>query len=435
MITAYVISGGWRLEPVDLDGELTHAAINLLGKVPSLAPRVSGWHNTQSPAVLWLNAVEAANVRDVASAEKLALAAYQAGQMDVAQRWIARAKSSPVAQWLQAKLHLRDGKLTEAAACLAQACGAFEQVPDPTNGVLPGLERNLFVEDYTDATPAWKQALGEAGVLHLVRRQYVEALDALLRAGFWQDAAYVAERVLRTEELKGYVERNRGGKAETKSPTDDNVRWLLARRLAREGRHDEALQYYPEKHRSSFARYARALKTATNPALGKGQRATAYVEAAVLARWLGMELLGTEGAPDGAIHGGYYPAPTTVPDRYASVNLKHLAASADEQQRIALHRVEPDKRFHYRYIAAGLAWEAAKLMPDNDDKTAELLCGAGSWLKQTDPQAADVFYKALVRRCGKTALGAEADCLRWFPKVEEYGREGLKRGSVKAWQR
>ncbi len=57
-------------------------------------------------------------------------------------------------------------------------------------------------------------------------------------------------------------------------------------------------------------------------------------------------------------------------------------------------------------------------MPDNSDETARVLCIAGSWLKIRDPQAADQFYKTLVRRCGKTKLGREADKLRWFPKIE-----------------
>ena len=43
----------------------------------------------------WLAAVEAAGVRDVESAQELALAAYQAGDMDAAQRWINRAGDSP----------------------------------------------------------------------------------------------------------------------------------------------------------------------------------------------------------------------------------------------------------------------------------------------------------------------------------------------------
>src|SRR5205823_3426596 len=78
-------------------------------------------------------------------------------------------------------------------------------------------------------------------------------------------------------------------------------------------------------------------------------------------------------------------------------------------------------RFHYRYQAAFLALDAAKLLPDNSDETARILCIAGSWLKNRDPQTADLFYKALVRRCRKTVLGAEADRKRWFPQIDEQG--------------
>jgi hypothetical protein len=50
-----------------------------------------------------------------------------------------------------------------------------------------------------------------------------------------------------------------------------------------------------------------------------------------------------------------------------------------------------------------------------------VLCQAGVWLKNRDPDTADIFYKALVRRCRKTALGREADLRRWFPDLDENG--------------
>ena len=50
--------------------------------------------------------------------------------------------------------------------------------------------------------------MAELGVLKLSRGEFAQALDALLRSGFWQDAAYVAERVLTTDELKTYVDQN-----------------------------------------------------------------------------------------------------------------------------------------------------------------------------------------------------------------------------------
>jgi hypothetical protein len=78
-------------------------------------------------------------------------------------------------------------------------------------------------------------------------------------------------------------------------------------------------------------------------------------------------------------------------------------------------------------VAADLAWLAAGLMPDNDAVTAETLCEGGRYLMYTDARRADRFYKALVRRCRNTPLGAEADRKRWFPKVdreEEVDAEG-----------
>jgi hypothetical protein len=68
-------------------------------------------------------------------------------------------------------------------------------------------------------------------------------------------------------------------------------------------------------------------------------------------------------------------------------------------------------------VAAGYAWRAAEGMPDGDEETARVLATGGTWIKYLDPEAADRFYKALVRRCGATALGREADRRRWFPPL------------------
>src|SRR6185295_4947490 len=94
-------------------------------------------------------------------------------------------------------------------------------------------------------------------------------------------------------------------------------------------------------------------------------------------------------------------------------------ATGAEIQRASKHTADPERRFHYRYQAAFLGWEAAKLMPNHSNDTALVLWTAGSWLKDRDPATADIFYKALVRRCRKTALGAAADLKRWFPELDD----------------
>ena len=63
-------------------------------------------------------------------------------------------------------------------------------------------------------------------------------------------------------------------------------------------------------------------------------------------------------------------------------------------------------------------------MPDNSAETAHLLWMAGTWIKYADPKAADRFYKALVRRCGQTPLGREADRRRWLPNETTVARLG-----------
>lgn len=407
-----------------------------------------------APAVqAWLGAVEAADVKDVAAAERLALAAYQAGEFEAAQRWIKRARGAPVARWLQAKLILREGRIAPAAALLA---GVVKQLPIAASNALTNstefadsLHAFCGGETYFDEHSARVQVLGELGVLQLSRGEFEPALDALLRSDFWEDAAYVAERVLTTDQLKSYVDREW---PEVVPPTEteatplredqtdpmttdemeeaepeirareligQEIRYLLARRLTRELRGHEARAYYPAEWQSQFDELVAALDAGWNESAPAERRAKSLFAAAWIARTNGLELLGTELGPDWKIHEGQFDCGLSWEDRAtnsseAKINLPTEA----ELNRAAQHRADPEQRFHYRYQAAFLAWEAAKLLPNNSDETARVLCAAGTWLKNRDPETADLFYKALVRRCRKTAIGEQADQVRWFPVLD-----------------
>jgi hypothetical protein len=161
------------------------------------------------------------------------------------------------------------------------------------------------------------------------------------------------------------------------------------------------------------------LATGWDESLAAGQRAKALAAAAYIARTNGLELLGTETSPDWQMFGGQYEG--VADENRTNEDATVVFASSDELKRYTESKPDPDKRYHYRYQAASLAWEASKLMPNNSDETARLLCRAGSWLKAQDPDTADIFYKALVRRCRKTDIGAEADLVRWFPDFDDDG--------------
>lgn len=419
VVTAYLISGGMRLDLAPVEDE------------------------RPAPVAAWLAAVAAANVTDVAAAERLALAAYQSGDYELAEGWVKRARRSVVAQWVQAKLLLHKGQIPAAAAVLARLA---RQLPPTAASETNAPE---FVDQLSlDSHSGREQLHGEWGVLALTRGDYAEALDALLRAGFWEDAAYVAERVLTIEELKNYVDQNWPTTAQTNSATAPHevenaaeiapepaalasgpIRHLLARRLTRESRGREAQPYFPPEWQEALRPLLTALDAAEDAAAPAAVRAQQLFTAAWIIRTNGLELLGTELAPDWFIYAGQFESSLTWQDR-ATNNLDariNLATEA-ELERAARHRTDPDKRFHYRYQAALLGWEAAKLLPDNTDETARILCTAGSWLKTRDPNTADLFYKALVRRCRKTAIGAQADAMRWFPVLD-------KNGNPKPYQR
>ncbi len=333
-------------------------------------------------ATAWLDAVERAGTEDLACADLLAWASYQAGDFARAQRWLVRApRQSASTAWLRAKLLLRDGNLEGAAATLARAVRQFPQAADWPKAT---CDSDSDLDCYQEPATAFDRARGELAFLQLRRSDYRETLDLLLRAHYWTDAAHVAERVLSVDELVAFAD----------GVPDERLRHLLARRLARLGRYAEARHYLPEVLRPKLDELAAALQRRDADALWR---------AAQILRWDGMELIGTELAPDWHLHDGSF------------------AAGFDEEQRLApaTADVQPLLRFHYRYRAAELAWEAAKQMPDNTEATAHVLCTAGTWLKNRDPQAADRFYKALVNRCRQTALGQEADRLRWFPNLPD----------------
>jgi hypothetical protein len=394
----------------------------------------------ESMAAAWLRAAEQADIKDMDSAEALALAAYRANDMDEASRWIKRASGSPLAQWLEAKLLLRAGKLQAAADLLSRISPQFPIVQVGTNAAAPADRKDTLTVS-GDTYSVWRTSVGmqlhgELGVLQLSRGEYVQALDLLLNAGFWMDAAYVAERVLTLEELKKYVDRfwpavtadqvageqeRSGGSEICPALLREQIRYLLARRLTREMRGDQAREYYPAAWLDVFDQLMAAQRAGWDEALQPSNRAAALFQAALITRTNGMELIGTEVAPDWHYHFGQFDDGVTGEDRRSNRLAIVVLPSKAELRRNAEHHPDPNVRFHYRYQAASLAWEAAKLLPDNNAQTAYVLWKGGCFLKNRDPHTADLFYKALVRRNRKTALGVEADRQRWFPILDENG--------------
>ncbi len=421
---------------------------------PVCRPIMTAWlvshpHNYPDVDAQWLDAVQkAVGDNPVEHANQLAWIAYNDGDMERAAQWLESADAdSPYTRWIQSKLLLREGRIDEALEVLRDTIPAFP--PDAP-----------VAETYDGPMPPEPEIVqSEIGVLLLGRDDYVNALDALMRSPYWMDAAYVAERVLTIDELRSYIDSHRDDPAfsdtfterfwyEGDLPKLSMLEYLLARRYARQGQWEQAAALLPDTEQTIAEALRRLLAFATAPLPSKSfaasisgfvsgifgaeeervidrDRANAFYNAAKLTRRHGMELMGTELDPDWFALGGNYELTGISQlraDSYIRENADYnpalvqaLTASDDELQRASTNAPDPDKRFHYRYTASELMWNAAQFLPDNDLKCASALYWGGVYLEDRDPQAADKFYKALVWRNLNLPYAQTADQKRWFP--------------------
>jgi len=421
------------------------------------------------PARSWLNALENHAPLPLEGGARVAWSLYASGRFDEARHWLDLSVSTePLAQWLQAKFDLRYGNIQAANLHLAAAIRSMSAKDDWHPGNPPDgfgwVDDNGNVRDATQG-----RLLADAGVVSLAQGEYLKALDSLRKGGYAEDAAYVAESILSTDELLAHVKDvapqwtevppekddhdaedlvpvassawldHEAGNFVWNVTPDNRLRYQLARRLAREGRLDEAAGFMPPALQPLFNHYrsldkARASGGFTGPVLA----AIAWRQACIHREW-GAELFATDSTPDGWLYECNYPmddfsqsrvmrdgwtktwddeeapknAPAEFPDDRAVPRV-----TAEELTRVSAHRLPHNERFHYRYVAADLAWVAAQSLPDNHPQLAALYNTAGQWLAARDPKAADRFYQAIVKRCKETPEGPLADKKRWFLDLE-----------------
>jgi len=181
-------------------------------------------------------------------------------------------------------------------------------------------------------------------------------------------------------------------------------------------------------------KYVKALHDGANEKLSKTERAHAWFTAAWIARYDGMELMGTEVAPDAFAESGEFETPDIAKQRRSGVyqtvsydkegNEKKknlpvvLKASAKEIQRLTANKISPDIRFHYRLIAGALAIRAAALLPDNSEELADVVNRAGLWVKDRDEKTGNRYMQIIERRCSKTEIGRADIAKHWFVDQE-----------------
>jgi hypothetical protein len=200
----------------------------------------------------------------------------------------------------------------------------------------------------------------------------------------------------------------------------------------RAGRDEEALGYFddPALRKKAMALIAARREGGAWTRLG---RAEAIHKQAQLTRRDGMELLGTELAPDYAMWDGAYA--------YDAFKLQPADfVGKDEPVRVQTSAAMPDMRYHYRYVAAGLAEQAAGLVPPRSQAYAALMCEATAWVIDTDPKRAAALYRQYLREgahvpwgrnFGRVCPQADFRSARWLPWKQHYRQ--ARHWAKRAW--
>ncbi len=324
---------------------------------------------------------------DGQDAGRLAALAYLEGDYDLADQFVANG-TGPLAAWIRARLALQRYDLQAAAEGFDAAVRELAAHPDAMTA------------------EAAERIRAESGIVALGRGDFQQAMAVLypFAGHYWGDVAYLAERVLTTDELRRFVVSSvpsvpllsgQGAFSSSNYWNPDRfeaprtLRELLARRLMRDGRWaDAAATFTIAEERREAATYADALARSRR-AFWRTDRARAAWEAALIARQHGLELFGTEIGPDqdaldGRFDNGYGPS---HPPSGSLV-------TANERWRYAASGAVPDRRFHYRFLAAQDAERAADALPPRSQAFAAVLCRAADWMFQSDDEPdADRLYR------------------------------------------
>jgi hypothetical protein len=403
LLIAYAFTRSGELEENRADSEMAKSSATPDKAAATLPPAIEKL----------LKAIEARGLDKVSGVDRLAALAYRAGRYDLAEKY-AMHDDSALNWWIRAKLALRKGDSTAAAQAYAKAANGFPQTEDW--GTYFAVESGSV----GDMKPACR-INGEAATLALSRRDYREAMDLLYRAGsqYWTDMAYVAERVLSIDELKAYVDSkvpastvkpvattDASGEDLIASDPATQLRALLARRLLRSARYDEAPVYFDKTELQAKARELASARHATAQG-GQIARASGFFAVAKIERSKGMELLGFEGDPDFAQYAGSFDlnSPFTYDAGYNAVphprtDLKIIGdyTSDDERSRVASSKAAPLARYHYRLNAVDDAGKSADLLPPHTQAFAAVLCQATSWIIDREPAIAQKVYTRYLKQ-------------------------------------
>lgn len=353
------------------------------------------------------------------SADIRACHAYCKGDIKLARKYISLLKEPTLLSvYIEAKLARHTGNTFLAVKKLRQWLKMAKHATP--------VDKNALINVYDDyfKTDVEKDVYGLLGSALVMRHDFHEAAEFFYRSGSESDLHNILEHFFTLDEAEKFVA------ILGNSEFDRQLKYLVSRRAFRENRFDLAARYLPESEQQNLKNYIVFMAKGNDKKLDPDTRATALYNAAKILRYHGMELAGTQEAPD--FFPGSYGTPLPY-DGCKECRFNKITGTWTLcREHWQWHRgdstftfpgfnapkdhgtVPKSMRYHYRYRAAELALAAGRLAKD-DDLRAVIYIFGGNCLRKTSTPEADIFYKMLVNECKGSLLSKLADRQRWFP--------------------
>lgn len=437
-IDSLAVIAGWALNS---SSELPSLIKEPLTRRVLVAFALSEYPNSTTDAHQHLlNAFTSNPTLTVENADQLATLAYRDGSYREASTFASHSHS-PLATWIQAKIAIHDGHIKDATTLYDRAIQALKANPqrlsDDSTALLKGENGTVQLAQgdilqafntffnamiFEPGQPVTEDATDAANKGFIPRSfddDILAPYNAIERIN--TDLFYLAERILTVNELKTFIDRRLpqervfAQKSYVLSTTDI-LYDLLARRLVREGRPEEALPYFrvisrtdPEitkndpLYRSPYDKtqsYIHALQKA-HDSLNPISAAQYWFEYATIVHNDGMTIMGYEQTPDyvSSEDGLYNQGSGSDPIEPFEKKITPVAyATSIETARYEASRPHPvDMRFHYHYRAYELIRKASTLLPPHSQAFAMVLCQGIQWsLHSGDTDTAHALYERYI---------------------------------------
>ena len=383
------------------------------------------------------------------NADILAWRAYEAGEVELAEKYLKlRTRDTLLSTYIEAKIARYHGNNELAIQKLRQWLKFVEKIDPNARADIVGIKHVSDPWNTEPTYPLQQDIYGLLGSALVLRRDFAEAAMFFYRAGQIEaDVMYIAENLMTLSELTVFADSVSGdlnSEDQEIRQAAQSIRHMTARRAFRENKFDIARKYLPEEYKGILDLYLAFIHASKDVSKSFDSLALNLYNAARIMRWYGMELCGTQGAPDAFPDGAWgisadfedcpdckYDPKT---DRWTTVCMKHkedckYATGQFWTRTDIFHTPEPgrspvprNQRFHYRYRAAELAKQAGDLAQDEDLRALANLFG-GECLRYRAPRKADFFYKRLVKQSPNSPVARIADKLRWFPNSPTLKKE------------